>query len=202
MKRKLLSLALCLCLILTLIPAGVFAEGETPIYYKEVIRDDADGWSIDSGVNLLTGRKYYVDVSFGLQFVTPEGAALTPAESDITVSNTSVCTVETMRGIDGCFAIRGLAEGTATISFTAGGTAYSSSVEIANLNNDPSGPDDPHGGPQDDMCHSATFKVGEDDAAVGFGFVRGDGVLDLYVEGNSGPSCIYKKAVSGSYGAD
>ncbi len=202
MKRELLSLALCLCLILTLIPAGVFAEGEAPIYYKEVIWDDADGWSTDSEVRLLTSRPYYTEISFSLQFVTSEGVALTLAESDITVSDTSVCTVEAMRGIDGCFEIRGLSEGEATISFTAEGTAYASTIEIEVWNNDPSGQDDPHGDQQDDRCHSATFKIGEDNAAVGFGFVRSDGVLDLYVEGNSGPSCLYREAVNGSYGAD
>ncbi|MBR3394335.1 MAG: S-layer homology domain-containing protein [Firmicutes bacterium] len=63
--------------------------------------------------------------------------------------------------------------------------------------------DEGHGhSPAGDECSAAGLKIDEQDAVVGFAFIRADKMLDIYSGGGSGPSCAYTKEDSGSYGAE
>ena len=202
--RRILSVMLCLCLLLTCIPAGVWAEGEQHIYFKEIEWDDgADDWVVSTSVQSLTSRSYYVNVSFGLLFTDADGTVITGDIDDISVDDESVCTVETFRGVTNGFEIVGISAGTAAITISAGGKTYQEEITVEELSNGPSNPGgNSNPDPGDDACHLETFTLNGENYAVGFGFERDGGVLDLYEEGNSGPSCEYGQASTGSYGEE
>ena len=118
MKKQILSLFLCFCLILGCMPAAVRAEGEQHIFFKGVERDDvSENWFVDSTVRPLTSRSFYVDFNYGLQFVDEDGTLITGDIGDIEVDDETVCTVEEMGRLDNCFLIVGNAAGSAGRSF-------------------------------------------------------------------------------------
>ncbi|MBQ7582102.1 MAG: S-layer homology domain-containing protein, partial [Lachnospiraceae bacterium] len=120
------------------------------------------------------------------------------------MSDETVCAVNEFRMLDGCHEIVGKSAGAATITIRMEGEVYQ--TEIAVVSDETpgggDGPDDPTDGPTDNSCHAAPLTTGEQNAVVGFGFVRADKMLDIFSEGHSGPSCSYPKEDVGSYGAD
>ncbi|MBP5749994.1 MAG: S-layer homology domain-containing protein [Firmicutes bacterium] len=164
----------------------------------------SENWFVDSTVRPLTSRSFYVDFNYGLQFVDEDGTLITGDIGDIEVDDETVCTVEEMGRLDNCFLIVGNAAGSATITISAGGTVYQDTITVEDLPDDPSDPgsgDDPSGhGSNDSACHLETFTLDGKDYAVGFGFERDGGMLDLYGSGHSGPSSEYELMSGGSYG--
>ena len=292
MKRKLISLALCLCLILTLLPAGVYAAGEPQgLYYRRAnvdtetnpwtytdshrkLRDemaDTPGFSQDvvlvyideNGTEVIppfnevtaTGdyfrieepaegfvTVYFTDFGDG-GYISYEGWNL-PVRSDVPdygffkalpanqqnyiarwdydENNTSIYFAatgeeDTFLSIeeDGSrfnaqFAIsqdgKSVEIRLGDVSCGSGDLKIQYTVkngdEGTDTNSDSIWVDCGPGSMQDDRCHSESFTINGNEAVVGFAFVREDGMLDPYVEGNSGPSCSYEQETNGSYGEE
>ncbi len=215
MKQRLFSVLMALCLVLAILPAAVSATGEEPVYIKELERVGDD--MVPEAVHkALMARSYFKDVSIDVVFCDAQGGALAP--DTVSSGDPGICTVSPSRRYDGAFSISGIAEGTTYISFTANDKTYKSDITVSVLGGDPQGGESHHGSdPQsgdghhggegtqggNDNCSLATFTVGETEYAVGFGFERSDGMLDLYSDMSSGPSAAYVlNEGQGSYGSN
>ena len=190
MRKKILTVLLVLCLAVGLLPAGAGGLETQPLYYREVEwNPDAQAWGDPGALTAMDDYMLPADWNRMLIFCDADGNTLagTPA-----VEDTGVFSLEEDRVVQGGWLLTGVAVGQTMISVEVGSVSYRAGIRCVTVDEflgNQGGHDDPR--PGDDACRRETFELNETAYSVGFGFEREDDVLNLYEQGNSGPSVSY-----------